>query len=129
MIRLFKTRHFEQWMKKTELSDTLLRQSIQEIENGLIDADLGGGIVKKRIALPHRGKSGSIRTIIATNKNDRWFFLLGYEKNEQANINKKELVFLKYLAADLLALSEQELQLSLKNKILIEINNENTKAT
>jgi hypothetical protein len=86
--RVFKTRVFERWMQKIELSDDLLLNAVDEMERGLIDADLGGGVFKKRIALPNRGKSGSVRTLIATNKNDRWFFVLGFEKNQRDNIAK-----------------------------------------
>ena len=72
---------------------------------GLIDADLGGGVVKKRVALPGRGKRGSTRTIVATNKGSRWFFVYGYEKNEQANISATELEALQALAVDLLRMT------------------------
>lgn len=58
MKRVFKTRHFSRWMRKTELSDSALCVAVAEMEQGLIDADLGGGVVKKRVALPGRGKSG-----------------------------------------------------------------------
>jgi hypothetical protein len=93
--RIFKTRVFARQMQKMGLSDELLLNAVDEMERGLIDADLGGGVVKKRIALPHRGKSGSTRTLIATNKNDRWFFILGFEKNQRDNINQTELKSLK----------------------------------
>ena len=73
-------------MRKTELSDLLLRDAVAEMAQGLIEAEMGGSVVKKRIALPGRGKSGSARTLIATNKGNRWFFLSGFEKNERANV-------------------------------------------
>jgi hypothetical protein len=70
------------------MSYFLNARSRNEMGRGLIDADLGGGVVGKRIALPNRGgKSGSTRTLIATNKNDRWFFMLGFEKNQRDNIS------------------------------------------
>ena len=61
------------------------------MDRGLIDADLGGGIVKKRVGLAGRGKRSGARTLIATNKGDRWFFVFGFEKNERANIGDDEL--------------------------------------
>jgi len=122
--RIFKTRFFERWMQKSGLSDDALLNAVAEMERGLIDADLGGGIFKKRIALPNRGKSGSVRTLIATNKNDRWFFVLGFEKNQRDNINSKELSFLKDFAADLLTLSDEKLVNSIKSKNLLEISHE-----
>jgi hypothetical protein len=109
MKRIFKTRYFSRWMRKTELSDELLYMAICEMEQGFIDADLSGGLFKKRIALPRKGKSGSTRTLLATNKDDRWFFVFGYEKKERANINKTELSALKTIAADLLIYSNDEL--------------------
>jgi hypothetical protein len=62
MKRVFKTRHFSRWMRKTELTDSVLCAAVTEMVQGLIDADLGGGVVKKRIALAGRGKSGGART-------------------------------------------------------------------
>ena len=122
--RIFKTRVFERWMQKTDLSDTLLLNAVAEMERGLIDADLGGGVIKKCIALPNRGKSGSVRTLIATNKNDRWFFVLGFEKNQRENISQKELLFLKDFAADLLKMSDEKLVNSIKSKNLLEVSHE-----
>ena len=85
-----------------ELSDDALCKAIREMEQGLIDADLGGGVVKKRVALSGMGKRGGSRTLVATNKEDRWFFVFGFEKNERANISSTELEALKSIAADLL---------------------------
>jgi hypothetical protein len=107
--RIFKTRYFSNWLEKTELTDALLLNAVEEMERGLIDADLGGGVFKKRIALSNRGKSGSIRTLIATNKNNRWFFMLGFEKNQRENISTSELKTLKGIASDLLKLTDDVL--------------------
>ena len=70
MRRVFKTRHFSRWMRKTELSDSALADAVNEMARGLIDADLGGGLVKKRLGLAGRGKRGGARTLVATNKGD-----------------------------------------------------------
>jgi hypothetical protein len=121
MKRIFKTRYFSRWMRKTELSDELLYMAICEMEQGFIDADLSGGLFKKRIALPRKGKSGSTRTLLATNKDDRWFFVFGYEKKERANINKTELSALKTIAADLLIYSNDELNKAVTDNKLEEL--------
>jgi len=102
---IYKTRHFTRWARKAGLKDSFLKTAVLEIQRGLLEADLGGGIVKKRIALPGRGKSGSTRTLLATNLNDRWFFVFGFEKNERENILENELLTLKMLAKDLLGMS------------------------
>ena len=109
MKRVFKTRHFSRWMRKTELSDPALCAAVLEMERGLIDADLGGGVVKKRVALPGRGKSGGARTLVATNKGNRWFFVFGFEKAERPNVTAKELEALQKIAADLLKLTSKDL--------------------
>ena len=109
MGRVFKTRHFLRWMRKTELSDPALCQAVVEMKQGLIDADLGGGIVKKRLALPGRGKSGGARTLVATNRGNRWIFLFGFEKNDRANVTTKELEALQKIASDLLKLTPKDL--------------------
>ena len=90
MRRVFKTRFFARWLRKTDLDDAALCRAVSEMERGLIDADLGGGVFKKRVALPGRGKSGSARTLVATHRGDRWFFVFGFEKNIRANVSAKE---------------------------------------
>ena len=118
---IYKTYHFNRWAGKTSLPDDLLHRAVEEMTNGLIDADLGGGVFKKRIALPGRGKSGSARTLLATNRDDRWIFILGYEKNERANISDKERDALRMIAKDLLGLSAEQLQKMVNEGALLEV--------
>lgn len=121
MRRVFKTRNFCRWMRKTQLKDDALCAAVGEMERGLIDADLGGNVVKKRIALPGKGKSGSVRTIVATNRRSRWFFVFGFEKNERSNITTKELEAFQLLAESLLKLDTGELAALLEKQALEEI--------
>ena len=121
MKRVFKTRYFTRWMRKTSLSNEALCKSVAEMERGLIDADLGGGVFKKRVALPGRGKRGSTRTLVATNKSDWWFFVVGFEKNARANVSAEELKALQNIAADLLKLSSSELDVQVEDGTLQEI--------
>ncbi len=92
-------------MRKSGLTDGVLCAAVQEMIRGLVDADLGGGVLKKRIALAGRGKRGSTRTLLASNRGNRWFFLFGYEKNARANITPAERDALQLLAVDLLGMS------------------------
>jgi hypothetical protein len=89
---------------------------------GLYEADLGGGLFKKRIARRGQGKSGGFRTMVASNREDRWVFLYGFAKNERSNISNKEQEALKDFAADLLALTPQEFERADLNNKLIEVN-------
>ena len=121
MRRVFKTRHFARWMRKTELTDAALCEAVGEMVDGLVDADLGGDVVKKRVALPGRGKRGGARTLVATRKASRWFFVFGFEKNEKANVSPTELEALQTLAGSLLGLSGAELDLAVEDGALQEI--------
>lgn len=95
--------------------------------NGLIDAELGGGVVKKRIAMHGRGKSGGSRTLVATNKGSRWYFVFGFEKNARDNIDTDELIALKRLARDLLKLTDAQLEQAVHAGALKEICHGNRK--
>ena len=121
MRRVFKTRYFSRWMRKTELTDQALCTAIDEMTQGLFDADLGGGVIKKRVGLSGRGKRGGARTLIATNKENRWFFVYGFEKNERANISDGELEALKDLAEQLLVRTGKQLTEALNDGTLSEI--------
>ena len=121
MRRVFKIRHFSRWMRKTELTNSALCSAVAEMAQGLIDADLGGGVVKKRVGLAGRGKRGGARTLVATNKGNRWFFVFGFEKNDRANIGADELEALQDLAHDLLARTGPQLDLAVNKQTLEEI--------
>lgn len=121
MRRVFKTRHFSRWMRKTELTDQTLCNAVSEMAQGLIDGDLGGGVVKKRVGLAGRGKRGGARTLVATNKGDKWFFVFGFEKNDRATIADDELEALQEVAAELLARTGQELDAAIEDGSLQEI--------
>ena len=121
MKRVFKTRHFSRWMRKTELTDSALLNAVEEMAQGLIDADLGGGVVKKRIGLAGRGKRGGARTLVATNKGNRWFFVFGFEKNERANIADDELEALRDIAEQLLVRTGSQLDKAVEEGALQEI--------
>jgi hypothetical protein len=93
-------------MRRAGLSDDALCEAVSEMAQGLVDADLGGHVVKKRVALPGQGKRGGARTIVATKMADRWFFLYGFGKNERANIDKDLLSFDDRQLATALSLGE-----------------------
>jgi hypothetical protein len=121
MARTFKTRYFQRWMRKTDLTDAALCEAVEEMAAGLIDADLGGYVVKKRVGLAGRGKRGGARTLVATNKGNRWIFVFGFEKNDRANISDEELEGLQAIAADLLARSAKQLDEAVADGTLQEI--------
>ncbi len=121
MARVFKTRHFQRWMRKTQLSDASLCKAVEEMIAGLIDADLGGGVLKKRVGLAGRGKRGGARTLVASNRGNCWFFVFGFEKNERDNISDEELAALQDYAADLLKRTATQLDAAVSDGSLLEI--------
>lgn len=97
------------------------------MEQGLIDANLGGGILKKRIGYAGKTKRRGVRTLVATNKGGRWFFVFGFEKNERANIADDELQALKDIAEQLLARTGSQLDEAVEDGLLKEICDDNKK--
>lgn len=108
-MRTFKSKWFQRWAAKEGLDDEVLRQTVAEMMAGLIDADLGGHILKKRVALPGHGKRGSLRTLVAFRAGDKAFFIYGFAKNERDNITRNELKALRLLAAELLSYGSMQL--------------------
>lgn len=121
MRRTFKTRTFTRWSRKAGVSDAALRKAIEEMSVGLIDADLGGSVFKKRVRLPGRGKRGSARVLIATKPADHWYFLYGFGKNGQSNIDDRELATLQKLAGVLLSMTPAQVEQALTKEELMEI--------
>jgi hypothetical protein len=101
-MQAFKTRSFAKWANGEGIDDDALASAVVEMEKGLIDARLGGQVVKKRVALPDRGKRGGARTLVAFRQEDKAFFIYGFAKNERANVSDNELKALKLLAKALL---------------------------
>jgi hypothetical protein len=119
--RVFKTKAFARWSRKAGLPDATLCDAVKEMIDGLIDADLGGGVVKKRVPLPGRGKRGSARTVVGTNRGDRWFFMFGFEKADRSTIDARELVALQKVAAALLAMDAKLLSRAMVEGEITEI--------
>ncbi len=120
-MAIYKTRWFERWARKQGLTTQSLCAAVREMTEGLYEADLGGGLLKKRVARAGQGKSGGFRTLVATNRGDRWIFVFGFSKNERANIDKREEEALKKLSVHLLSLSSEDLMIAQRNDELIEV--------
>lgn len=121
-MAIYKTRWFDRWARKQNLSTCALCEAVREMPAGLFEADLGGGLLKKRIGRPRQGKSGGFRTLVATNRGSRWFFVFGFPKNVRSNIDKDEEDALKKLAAYLLSLTPPDLGTAQRAGELMELN-------
>jgi hypothetical protein len=121
-MSIYTTRWFDRWARKQGLTAPSLCAAVREMTEGLYDADLGGGLFKKRVARAGQGKSGGFRTLVATNKGSRWVFVFGFPKNERSNIDKDETEALKKLAAHLLSLTAQALDTAQRAGELMKVN-------
>ena len=110
-------------MRKEKLADLALQEAVQRAESGLIDADLGGGVIKQRVARPGKGKSGGYRTLIMFRQGDRAIFAFGFAKSAQANISKADLALLKEAATEALGWNDEDLERLVASGALVEIEN------
>lgn len=120
-MRAFKTKSFARWADGDGLSDEALAAAVIEMNQGLVDAYLGGQVVKKRVALPGRGKRGGARTLVAFRQDEKAFFIYGFAKNERANVSGKELEALMLLAKEFLSYPTASLTKAIQAGELIEI--------
>lgn len=127
-MQIFQTKWFAHWADKEGLTAQVLCAAVAEINQGLVDANLGGHVVKKRVALGGRGKSGGVRTLLAFKPNDQAFFMYGFAKNQQSNISDKELKALKLLAAKLLAYDSRQQAIALAAQELYEVREDDDEA-
>ncbi len=124
-MRAFKTKYFDKWALKQEITNGQLIECLSQINSGNVDADLGSGLIKQRIALSGKGKSGGARVILAVKIKDKAFFLYGFKKSDQGNLTNDEKKAYKIIAKKLLAYSDKEIKKHLDNLVLIEIEKPN----
>ena len=121
MTRILKRKDFAKWQAGEKLPDAALCKAVKEMEGGLIDADLGGLLYKKRVARPGRGKSGGFRTLLSARIGSRYVFLHGFAKNDKANITGDERKALQFAGKVFLDLSGEALIKALQSGVLMEV--------
>ncbi len=120
-MRIFKNAWFQRFARKERLTDEVLVEAVRQAEKGLIDADLGRGVIKQRVARRGRGKSGGYRTIILFRRGERAFFMYGFAKSQRDNMEADELADFKELATLYLVLSDEQIEALIENDVLIEV--------
>lgn len=120
-MRVLLTRTFGSYARKERIGNNTLCDAIDRADRGLIDADLGGNVIKQRVARPGQGRSGGYRTVIAFRTQTRAVFLLGFAKNEQDNISNADLQDLRDAALAYLALDDKQIDHAVTEKRLSEI--------
>lgn len=120
-MRIFKTKWFSRFARQEGVGDAKLVEAVQNIENGLVDADYGGGLIKQRIARDGEGKSGGYRGIIAFKSGTHSIFVLAFPKSEKENLTKIEVREYKKAAAIYLKMTEAQITLAIEENELIEV--------
>ncbi len=121
MANILKRKDFARWQWSEKLSDAALCQAVKEMEDGLIDADLGGFLYKKRVARPGEGKRGAYRTLLSAKMGNRYVFLHGFPKSDKENISQDEKKALQFAGKVFLDLPAEALNKALKAGVLVEV--------
>ena len=114
-MQVLKNAWFGRFARKEKISAATLLDAAQRAENGQIDADLGGGVIKQRIARPGEGKSKGYRSIVLFREGERCFFVFGFPKSELGNIRDDEEEQFKKMAKQVLALTDAQLSVLIAN--------------
>jgi hypothetical protein len=120
-MMIFKRKDFARWQQSEKLPDDALCKAVKEMEAGLIDADLGGCLYKKRVARTGGGKSSGYRTLLSAKLGSRYIFLFGFPKSALANIRQDERRALQFAGKVFLTLSADGMSKALRAGVLEEV--------
>ncbi len=120
-MRVFKTKPFARFANRAGIADGELCEAVRRAERGLIDANLGGGVIKQRLAREGQGKSGGFRSIIVFRRGLKAFFVYGFAKSDEDNIRRDELNAFRKLAGEMLTLDDKALAAAMRNGTIMEI--------
>jgi hypothetical protein len=113
-LKVFVNSWFERFAKKERLDHSALWAAVKRAEQGSIDANLGGQVIKQRVARAGEGKSGGYRTVVLYKKGHRAFFVYGFSKNTRANLDEDEERAFKKMANHILNLSDSQIEQLIK---------------
>lgn len=120
-MRIFVAKAFARFADREGIGDGELREAVARAKKGLIDADLGGGVIKQRIARRGQGKSGGYRSIILFRRGRLAFFVFGFAKKDQDNVSDSELRAFRLLASEMLGMGDAEIEAAKRARVLMEI--------
>ena len=121
IVRIFKTKALARFTKREPISDASLTEAIANAERGLVDADLGGGVIKQRVARVGQGKRGGYRMLIGFRSKHRAVFLFGFAKSEIDNIDDDQLATLREIMAAWFAADDMKISRAIADGLLIEV--------
>ena len=125
-MRVYKLKGFARFQRRERITDASLAEAVAGAERGLVDAELGGGLIKQRVARPGQGKSGGFRTLIAYRQGKRAVFLFGFAKSERANIDDDELDEWRHVGRTYLGLDDKGVEAAIAANELTEVSHGET---
>ena len=121
-MRVFKNSRFHKFARKEKISDAMLCEAVERAERGQIDADLGAGLIKQRVARPGAGKSGGFRTLVFFRAETRAVFAFGFAKSDMANLDDAEEAYLKKAAKLVLGFADAQMDAEVAAGRMFEVN-------
>lgn len=121
-MRVFKNSRFHKFARKEKISDAMLCEAVERAERGQIDADLGAGLIKQRVARPGAGKSGGFRTLVFFRAETRAVFAFGFAKSDMANLDDAEEAYLKKAAKLVLGFVDAQMDAEVAAGRMFEVN-------
>lgn len=121
-MRVFKASRFHKFARKEKISDAMLCEAVERAERGQIDADLGAGLIKQRVARPGAGKSGGFRTLVFFRTQTRAVFAFGFAKNDMANLDNAEETYLKKAAKLVLGFTDAQMDTEVAAGRMLKVN-------
>lgn len=120
-MRVFKNGWFQKFARKEKISDAMLCEAVARAERGQIDADLGSGLIKQRLARPGAGKSGGFRTLVFFRTQQRAVFAFGFAKSDMANLDDADEAYLKKAAKLVLGFSDEQIDAEIAAGRMLEV--------
>lgn len=121
-MRVFRLKAFGRFQRREKIADRALAKAVRDAEKGRVDADLGGGLIKQRVARAGEGKSGGFRTVIAYRRGSRAVFLYGFAKSDRDNISAEERLEWQRVGRELLRLDADQVRAAIAAGNLDEVN-------
>jgi hypothetical protein len=120
-VRVFKNGWFQKFARKEKISDVMLCEAVARAERGQIDADLGSGLIKQRLARPGAGKSGGFRTLVFFRTQQRAVFAFGFAKSDMANLDDADEAYLKKAAKLVLGFTDEQMDAEIAAGRMLEV--------
>lgn len=120
-MKVYKNSWFGRFARKEKIWDDALWDAVERAERGQIDADLGGEVIKQRIARPGSSKSKGYRSVVLFRKGEKAFFVYGFPKNKRDNMRDNEKEQFKKMARYVLSLTDEQLSQLIANEQFEEV--------